>query len=234
MSSTPQMRRSATFAAATSLVAAACLAAALPLGAQTIDTRNGQPIPVGGFALGGTTSFYALRTIGQSFVAPAGATSLTSFSFFLSRGAFLPGGADDFTFVASLQAFTSGGMPVGPVLFASAARTLGASDPLNVVAEQRFVTSGTALTPGATYVAYLTALDAPPTGGRFVSYYATDQYAPGRVYGAVAEGDLAFVAQFASTTVPEPATWVLVAVGGALVGAFARRRHGRRGRPASA
>jgi hypothetical protein len=74
-----------------------------------------------------------------------------------------------------------------------------------------FVTSGTALTPGATYVAYLTALDAPPTGGRFVSYYATDQYAPGRVYGAVTEGDLAFVAQFASTTVPEPATWVLVA-----------------------
>ena len=161
MSSTPQMRRSATFAAATSLVAAACLAAALPLGAQTIDTRNGQPIPVGGFALGGTTSFYALRTIGQSFVAPAGATSLTSFSFFLSRGAFLPGGADDFTFVASLQAFTSGGMPVGPVLFASAARTLGASDPLNVVAEQRFVTSGTALTPGATYRATV-VLDGRP------------------------------------------------------------------------
>jgi hypothetical protein len=203
------------------LVAAAVVA--VPLGAQTIDTRNGQPLPVGGYALGATESAYGLRTIGQSFVTPAGATSLTSFSFFLSRGAFLPGGANDFTFVARLQAFTPGGIPVGPVLFASAPRTLSASTPLNVVAEELFTTGGTAVTPGATYVAYLAALDAPSTGGRFVSYYATDQYAPGRVYGAT-DGDLAFVAQFAGTTVPEPGTWLLVATGCAVLGASVRRR----------
>ena len=219
MPSTRQLSRSAAFAVAG-------MVAALPLDAQTIDTRNGQPIPVGGYALGASESAYGLRTLGQSFVTPAGATSLTSFSFFLSRGAFLPGGANDFTFVARVQAFSPGGVPVGPVLFESAARTLSASSPLNVVAEQLFATGGTAVTPGASYVAYLTALDAPPTGGRFVAYYATDQYAQGRVYGA-SDGDLAFVAQFAGTTVPEPGTWLLVATGCVALAASARRRSGR-------
>lgn len=219
MSSSRQLSRLAAFAAAG-------LVAALPVGAQTIDTRNGQPVPVGGYALGATESAYGFRIVGESFVVPAGATSLTSFSFFLSRGAFLPGGANDFTFVARLQAFSPDGVPVGPVLFESAARTLSAAGPLNEVTEQPFVTGGTAVTAGATYVAYLAALDAPSTGGRLVSYYATDQYGLGRVYGAT-DGDLAFVAQFDATTaatVPEPGTWLLVATGCAVLGASARRR----------
>ena len=211
------------------VTAALALAAASSAGAQTIDTRSSHQ----------TELFSNFGIQGQSFTVPIGSSVLDSYSFWV--GATTTGAS--YTFETSIYAFGGSG-PTGPALFTSDTRTSGGSITESV--REDYVTGGLALTPGAVYIAMIRTIDRSEVHTGFtlaapLTFGST--YAGGQVYAATgawvadptlgtyttnlfgAGTDLKFVAQFsAATTVPEPATVLLVGGGLLALGAVRRRR----------
>lgn len=172
-------------------------------------------------------------TIGQTFIAAN--TYLTSFSFFLSADANTVA-ADQLPFTAYIAAW-DGTSAVGPMLFTGPV-WLG---PTGVGQRYQASSMGIALTPGASYIAFLSVsgLGAPldamaalelsdsnAAGGELVFAMNGDDLSALTQGGAWASAGVQaqFEAHFSATTVPEPTTLVLVAAGLALVGVSRRRR----------
>ncbi len=204
----------------TLLVCAAAVASPLvapvaaPLAAQTIDTRTGELVGV-----------VTTPNFGQTFTAPAGATFLNAFSFFVHSNTALP--ADPLvTFRAYLRA-TNGTHAVGDLLFSEERE----ADACCSLPQERFLTGGIPVVAGEQYVAFLI-----PEGGTLTSGFASlggvtvNSYAGGQAIlmnagcvtsvvacplGSLGEQDQAFIAEFSggATSVPEPSALVLLALG---------------------
>lgn len=172
-------------------------------------------------------------TVGQTFIAQN--AFLTSFSFFLSADANTVA-ADQLPFTAYIAAW-DGTSAVGPLLF-TGPLWLG---PSGVGQRYQASSNGIALTPGASYIAFLSVsgLGAPldamaaielsdsnAAGGELVFAMNGDDLSALTQGGAWASAGVQaqFEARFSATTVPEPATFVLFAAGLAIVGIAARRR----------
>ena len=202
-----------------------------------IDTRGPDgPGPVGSGAFGEPNA----ATMGQTFVAPANALQLDRFTFFLAYGGDAavrnpPAGPARF---AGYVTAWDGSKASGPLLFASGETQL--TTPIetpNTFTPVSFETGGIALTPGRSYIAFLSASGffdglEDNTGSAFEG----DTYAGGitvslpngndfsQVFTSawltgLAPGDRGFVAEF--SPVPEPSTIMLV---GTALAAVARRR----------
>lgn len=218
------LTRAATYAAAlTTLLALPARATHAQIVVQ--PTNNA---PLYGF---GADPF--VPTIGQTFIAQN--NYLTSFAFFLSADANTVA-ADQLPFTAYIAAW-DGTSAVGPVLF-TGPLWLG---PTGVGQRYQANHSGIALTMGASYIAFLSVsgLGAPidamaalelsdsnAAGGELVFATNGDDLSALTQGGAWSSAGVQaqFEARFSATTVPEPATLVLVAAGLALVGVSARRR----------
>jgi hypothetical protein len=202
----------------------------------TIDTTGPDgpgPEGVGSFGEPGAA------TVGQTFVAPAGALQLDRFTFFLEfTGAAgvrnPPGGPARF---AGYVSAWDGEKATGPLLFASGETQLTTPDVLTPVTFD----TGIRVTPGGTYVAFLSAsgfFDGledntglrvegdPYAGGGHVALNNGNDFSQifTTRWGGLAPRDLAFRAEF--TPVPEPSTMLLV--GTAVAAGAARRRRRKR------
>lgn len=218
---TPLVRICALLATRLALTTALAIASAAPLAAEVvdtvfIDTRLGGTVG-GWLALGGTTSGFGQSLVGQTFVAPPGVVTLERFSFFLQRGpsnvyATLPAYQNDFTLRGFVSEFVNGALS-GPVLFTSAIHTRLANEPPDVDTPETFFTSGLALTPGKTYIAYIEPDPFNENGGRSVRWRDGDPYSAGALYnGALFPGqDAEFIAVF--SIAPEPSTFALCLTG---------------------
>ena len=144
--------------------------------------------------------------------------------------------ADQLPFTAYIAAW-DGASAVGPMLFTGPV-WLG---PTGVGQRYQASSMGIALTPGASYIAFLSVsgLGAPldamaalelsdsnAAGGELVFAMNGDDLSALTQGGAWASAGVQaqFEAHFSATTVPEPTTLVLVAAGLALVGVSRRRR----------
>lgn len=200
--------------------------ATAPLAAQS--SINLPPSPdsarITGFGKPGFT------TVGQSFKVPTGnATVLQNFQFFLGNDRDFGGNGGGLFFKGYVAAFD--GMNItGPILFESIIKQ---GNPSDTFAPFNFNTGGLALNPGSSYVAFLSAAgipsvgnvafedleasDAPYTDGSFVFQNSGDDPASlTRDPFSSQEGvNAAFSAQFinATSTVPEPSEFVLLASG---------------------
>ncbi len=212
------------------VASAATLAGAGVASAQTIDTRTGE------YLTSGVSSGF-----GQTFTAPAGATTLTQFSFWLSGGGL--------GLVSSYEAYLmqwNGSMPVGEVLYSSGPRDTPECCPQERV---DFTTGELTVTPGAQYVAFLLStsgnlayrrvrldgewFNSYDGGASIFAYSCGDDTAELLSTCQWAESNTAdidneFVATFesAAITVPEPSSIALLVVGAAALIAVRRtRRH---------
>lgn len=175
-------------------------------------------------------------TIGQTFIAAN--NFLTSFSFFLSADANTTA-ADQLPFTAYIAAW-DGTSAVGPLLF-TGALWLG---PTGVGQRYQANSNGIALTPGASYIAFLSVsgLGAPldanaalelsdsnAAGGELVFAMNGDDLSALTQGGAWSSAGVQaqFEAHFSATTVPEPGSMGLLAVGLAMVCIGARRKRTR-------
>lgn len=219
-------------------VAAAFVAAATPLAAQTF----GYSVPDNGIAPFGMDSFNmpTFNAIAQSFQTPVGSPLLESFSFFLSdnfQGA-------DLQVQAGVYEFT--GSSLGAALYTSGVVAGSGNsadyDPITVSGVHILLTPGTlyalvlrtaASSPdGHTDIVGTTQAETFSLGQLFVSEGSTD--AELRTAGAFTMSnaqsygtDVAIQATFGPagvTATPEPATFALFATGLAGVGMVARRR----------
>jgi hypothetical protein len=202
-----------------------------------IDTRGTDgPGPTGAGAFGEPNA----ATFGQTFIAPADAFRLDRFTFFLAYGGDdavrnPPAGPARF---AGYVAAWDGTKASGPLLFASGERQLTTPETgPNTFTPVSFETGGIRVTPGLTYVAFLSASgffdgledntgvafeNDTFAGGNMVSLPNGDDFS--QVFTTVwrsglAPGDAGFVAEL--SPVPEPSTMLLV--GTALAAAAARR-----------
>lgn len=209
------------------LAAAAALAAPLaaaPAAAQLLvivpSTTGAEVGPFGNDATYGFTT----SLVGQSFVAQN--ALLQSFTFLLRNEVGATATPQFRAYVADFDPLTA---TIGTVRFASALLTGQGSASYAPFT----ITTNLGLTSGLPYIAYLAGV----TTTRGVDYLATNENAPyadgvlvydvgGGSLFADASQDAAFTAVFApaATTVPEPATVALVAVGLAGVAGLARRR----------
>lgn len=182
---------------------------------------------------------------GQTFTVPDGANTLTSFSFFLLSNQATPLSPPT-TFSAWLFRWGTD-RPVYEPIFLTINRVAAVGTAF--VEEQFPLLVGLSVTPGDVYVAVL-----QPTSGSLVQGFAaaagqfTNSYSGGRFVfdtgcppgiptacawagsQTVPNADAMFTATFESgptTTVPEPATNALIAVGLVVLGAGARARHRR-------
>ena len=187
-------------------------------------------------------------TYGQTFTAPTSDNTLQSFSFFLRD----IGGGADLQFQGYIAAWdgTAGISRItGPLLFESAVR----SGPSTATfARFDFDVGGLALTPGSSYVAFLSASglfgSIPPTSAQtswgFIPTVGTDAYSGGgfvfnnsgndfsllstTAWVPLGSTDLAFEMVFdntAPTVIPEPSTVLLMGTGmGILLLGLSRKR----------
>jgi hypothetical protein len=175
-------------------------------------------------------------TYGETFTAPTnGDDVLQNFSLYLA-GPEVSGNIDLSGYIAPWT-----GSDAGPLLYTSAE----VNYPNTGDAELTFNTGGVSLTPGATYVAFLSVSQyygdssgesyasisngGTIPGGSFVYYNNGGDFASlfDSTWDATGlQPDLAFTANFTSSVTPEPATAGLLAVG--LIGMFGafRRRLG--------
>jgi hypothetical protein len=134
-------------------------------GAQvTIDTRTGalftDASPVGhlNYDAAGASTFQFVT--GQTFTAPVGHARLSTFSFFVND--YFGGGAyhaDQLRFRAFVTLWDAVlSLPAEGILFESTSREGNASE---AYVERAFNTGGLLLTPGATYIAFLSSLKDP-------------------------------------------------------------------------
>lgn len=206
---------------------AAAAAAAAPAGAQPVTI--GSPVATNTFnGLG----LPAVRRLGQTFVTPAGAQTLTSYAFFLGQSY---NGAN-LRFDAGIYDFAAGGL-VGALRPGFA----GSDDAVGLTA-YTVPNVSLLLAPGRTYALLLTATQVAgndpngalnlvgttesPSGGPGGDSYAGGAFVFEDGGGWTAtDFDLAFSMTFApaQAVVPEPGTFGLVAVG-VLAGAGAMRR----------
>jgi hypothetical protein len=183
---------------------------------------------------------------GQSFTAPSGAQSLTSFSFWLSNGPSndpitAPG---DLTFQGYLMSWT-GTRATGSPLYVSGVRNGTTSSSF---VRYDFETGGTPLVGGAQYVAFLYPIfpgaNATNTlgstggsvyaGGDFVFLNIGSDFSQVRTTDWAASSfggrgnDLVFAATFLpSVVIPEPSTYALLGTGLLTLGGIAARRRKR-------
>jgi len=220
-------------------VATAATLAVAPLRAQTIS----QPVntaPVYGF---GNAGAGFVPTIGQSFVATG--PFLTGFTFWLSNEASIGTGPDNtpnaeiLTFQGYLAVWDGAGI-VGPLLFASSLQV----GPTVLSQAYTFNTAPLAVTAGSSYLAFLTVPDLGALLSSAAIEGSDDNSSGGQLFlssnndvGALVAGgsaewlDLGVQSHFAATfsqttTVPEPATGVLLIAPllGVVVATRARRR----------
>ncbi len=221
---------------------AVSLSLATRLGAQVISAPNNSfESSLGKFSGGG-----AFSTFAQTFVTPAAAPSLQSFTIFLGddfgQGADLSFRAHVFEF--NLTTFRLVGAP----LYSSTLRT-GSTNISALDAYLFNIAGGVTLNSGSTYALVVSALGTVP--GTFAALVdgatnaigtsSSNAYAGGSAYRSTATGsladlalanafqaadhpDLAFSATFQST-VPEPSTVLLVGAGLGLVMLLRRRRN---------
>lgn len=197
--------------------------------AQTIDTRTGES-SAGSIATG----------FGQSFTAPAGASTLQQFSFWIASG-----GSDLMTSYEAFVMQWNGSAPFGEVLYSSGPLDTPICCPLMRV---DFDTGDLAVTPGSEYIAFLLRTSGNITYSRVrLGGEWFDSYAGGAALFAhscgddestfletcswnesgVADIDTEFVATFASVaTVPEPNELALVMTG--VIGLIGLQRGRRR------
>jgi len=176
-------------------------------------------------------SLVAGTTTGETFVDPAGANDLTSFTFYLqgTTGSQIDFQGEVFNWFGNLN--PSGGPPfgpqgtVGPALYTSSTISYTADGNWDAVTIT-IPGAGVALTTGNAYVIDLTAtggtgsavfgntwlylfggLGAPTQGGVNFSGPGGSQYGPWTEPGFGFYGDLAFTANF-SSPVPEPSTFI--------------------------
>ena len=211
------------------VVSTACLwpvgAAADPITITTIGPSGLSQVVVGNFGEPNAA------TVGQTFIAPAGG-QLQSFTFYLFP---VEGGPSRFRgYVGAWD----GEKPTGPLLYESGERQVTTQ---NVATPVTFATGGLPMTPGLSYVAFLSASglfdgvedftnlvlqeDTYAGGGHFALASGNDfSQVFTRPWHGLSPEDLAFRAEVAP--VPEPSTMVLVGIGLA-AGAAARRKRAR-------
>jgi PEP-CTERM motif len=206
------------------LLVCAARAAADPLRIDTVGPDGLPNVIVGSFGEPNAA------TVGQTFIAPANARRLDRFTFYLF---YVEGGPARFS---GHVGNWDGAKVTEPLLYASAERQL--TTPLTPI-PVTFETGGVPVTPGRSYVAFLSAsmlfdgLDdntnlflegdtytvgghvALANGGNFSEIFT-------RNWRGLDPLDLAFVAEF--TPVPEPSTMLLFGTGAASIAAAARRR----------
>jgi hypothetical protein len=232
------------------------LAAPVSRATAQLVVTTGVPVNIGTRVFFGAGAEINLANfIGQTFVVPAGLTSISEFAFGALPG---PVGANsNFSYTGSLQAWDPvTNTPIGGVLF-SAQRTRLDPATLTFMAPD-FLTGGIAVTPGATYIALLSGpqfaapdpcLEPVPPIPNCLSLMSiiggsTDTYAGGHVVvpnplqmlpapaPLVNQADVLLAVSFA----PEPASWMLIATGMMALAGFrakrwSSRRAWRRGAP---
>lgn len=209
----------------------AALLAPLSLRAQTINLGPASPATYTTGIL--SSSFPA---VGQTFVAPTGAALLLDFHFWLSASpdfAFQPEAVNFNAYIAQWDAVSgaaSAPIQIGGTVMGTASQEY-VSAPMNYT-----------VTPGATYIAFLSALGVATNADAYAAIEMSDaSYADGALVftdGAITDpwfengssqmGSARFTANFSQTsTVPEPSSVLLVAVGMGGIALVARRRISR-------
>jgi hypothetical protein len=186
----------------------------------------------------GTVSSGATPTYGETFIDPAGNPLLQSMTFEIQNtsGSSIP-------FQAYVYQWTGTAL-TGPAVFASAPTSVASAVGFQAIT---VATGGTALTPGNQYIAFFSTIgdggpatgavswgfmQNPPgdnayTGGTFAFNNNTTfppLFTPNATWNTTFGNDLAFSLSF--STVPEPSSTVLTALGSAVVGmtSLVRRR----------
>lgn len=192
-------------------------------GAQSISNAPDPSVP--------PTQFFGANgvpTVGQTFTAPVGATSLTGFSFFLANDQDL-GGGGDLQFRPYLMVWNTD-HPTGSNLLPISPWYVGnsTSDFMQYV-----FAGGVPVTPGDVYVAFLSTAGVGPNADGYNEFEGTsDANVGGQLVYAFSSADgsdltspsvwadgagaqLAFTANFAgvTTTTPEPSELALLGTG---------------------
>lgn len=188
-----------------------------------------------GFGVSGVPSF------GQTFTAPTGATSLSSFTFYLANDVNF-GGGDELLFKPYLMVWNVD-HPTGSNLLSVAPITAGNG---SFVFLPDTVGAGVSVTPGDVYVAFLSTAGVPQSGngynefagsldtyngGQFVYGFSNDpnDLTSASNWGDGAGAQLGFAAEFtgAQSTVPEPSEFLLIATGLSSIAGTVRFRQRR-------
>lgn len=221
------------------------LVAASPTAAQTtIGAGGGSFVQSWGKDAGTPNT----QTYGQAITAPTD-NILTSFSFWLGKTStnFPDPSNPSLSFMAYVYGWSEGtSMATGSALYTSGVYTHNAT-PDSPFTEYTFSTGGLTLTAGNMYALFLSTSGL--TGDGHIQWEAatSDEYAGGHfifqnngestsawttsAWGSGFASDLHFEATFASTTVPEPSTWVMLITGLLALGVVALRRRRGQGGP---
>lgn len=186
----------------------------------------------------------SIPSFGQTFTAPAGATSLSSFTFYLANDVNF-GGGDELLFKPYLMVWDVD-HPSGNDLLLSSPTTAGNGS--SIFLPYTFG-ADVSVTPGDVYVAFLSSAGVQQSGNGYNQFAGTaDTYNGGQfVYGFSndpndltsasnwadgAGAQLGFAAEFtgSQSTVPEPSEFLLLATGLSTMAGTVRFRRRRRRR----